>query len=46
MMTHILGLYTFSIIYLEAGGEEITTWSTEVIQICWLATTFPGSLME
>ena len=46
MLIQILGLHTFSITYLEAGGEEMTTWSTEVIQIFWLATKFPGSLVE
>jgi hypothetical protein len=44
MLIQILGLYLFSITYLEAGGEEMTTWSTEVIQIFWLPITFPGSL--
>lgn len=46
MLIQIFGLYTFYITYLEAVGEEMTTWSTEVIQIFWLATTFPGSLVE
>jgi hypothetical protein len=40
MLIKILSFHTFSITYFEAGGEEITTWSTEVIQIFWLATKF------
>jgi len=46
MLIQILGLYTFPTIYLEAGGEEMTTWSSEVTQIFWLATKFPGSVVE
>jgi hypothetical protein len=46
MLILILGLHTFSTIYLEAGGEEMTTWSSEVTQIFWLAIKFPGSVGE
>jgi hypothetical protein len=46
MLIQILGLFTFSITYLEAVGEEMTTWSTVVIQVFWLATKFPGTLVE
>jgi hypothetical protein len=46
MLIQILGLRTFSITYLETGFEEMAIWSTEVIQIFWLATKFPGSLVK